>query len=194
MKALRKQAKQDVFVLSQLKADKHIVTGVGNLDARVFFCGEAPGAEEEIKGEPFVGPAGDILTRIIEAMGMQRTEVYIGNIMIYRPPMPGSVGNRPPSKEEIAYCLPYITAQLQIVRPELIVTLGATALNGLLGVDPSRKLGRVRGQWFEFEGIPLLPTYHPSYILHQASKSGQTRAKKLIWEDMQKVMKRLAGG
>jgi len=107
--------------------------------------------------------------------------------MNYRPPMPTPVGNRPPEKEEMAYCLPYLLAQLDIVRPKAIVALGATAMDGLLGPDPKRRITRVRGQWVEFNGIPLLPTFHPSYLLRN-----QTLAtKRLVWEDMLAVMERL---
>ncbi len=185
--ALKELVEADPWCRSQVKPGKKIVLGVGNLDSPIFYCGEAPGADEEIQGEPFVGPAGQLLTKIIQAMGLERTDVYIGNIMNYRPPMPTPVGNRPPQKEEMAYCLPYLRAQLEIVRPKVIVALGATAMDGLLGPDPKRRITRVRGQWMDFNGIPLLPTFHPSYLLRN-----QTQAtKRLVWEDMLAVMERL---
>ncbi len=177
----------DEWCNSQLKPGKKIVLGVGSLDARIFFCGEAPGADEEIQGEPFVGPAGQLLTKIIQAMGLSRTEVYIGNIMNYRPPMPTAIGNRPPELNEMEYCLPYLKAQLEIVKPEVIVALGNTAVEGLLGHDPKRKISRIRGQWFEFGGIPLIPTFHPSYLLRNQSNA----TKRQVWEDMLKVMDKL---
>jgi DNA polymerase len=193
MKQLRKLAFGDSFCQSQVKEDKKIVVGIGNLDADIFFCGEAPGEEEEEQGEPFVGPAGQLLTKIIGAMGLKREAVYIGNIMIYRPPMPTMVGNRPPTKEEFGYCLPYLRAQVEIVRPKVIVALGKTAVDGLLGPDSTRRMGKIRSQWHEFEGIPVMPTYHPSYLLRNEKLGSQAnRSKRMVWEDMLKVMERLA--
>lgn len=185
--ALRERVLQDPWCLSQVKPGKKVVFGTGAVDARIFFCGEAPGAEEEIKGEPFVGPAGQLLTRIIGAMGLTREEVYIGNIMNYRPPMPGPVGNRPPNADEMAYCLPFLVAQLDIVQPEVIVALGMTAIDGLLGPDSKRRMTRFRGNWQAFRGIPVMPTFHPSYLLRNQSLA----ARRQIWEDMLAVMDRI---
>lgn len=172
---------------SHVKLDKKIVFGVGNLDADIFFCGEAPGAEEEIQGEPFVGKAGQLLTKVIQAMGLQREEVYIGNIMNWRPEMPTPYGNRPPTQEEMAFCLPYLKAQVAIVKPKVIIALGATAVNGLLGPDNKRRMGEIRGKWFEFQGVPLMVTFHPSYLL----RNDTSYAKRQVWEDMLKVMEQL---
>jgi DNA polymerase len=175
-------------------AGKKVVLGVGDLDARIFFCGEAPGAEEEMQGEPFVGPAGQLLTKMIQAMGLKRSEVYIGNIMNWRPDMPGmspgqpQIGNRPPTEEEITYCLPYLRAQLEIVSPEVIVALGSTAAQGLFGYGSFKTLGEIRGRWKPFAEKPVMVTYHPSYILRNPSN----RSKRAIWEDLLKVMERLA--
>lgn len=177
----------DPWCQSQVKAGKQVVFGVGSLQSRIFFCGEAPGAEEELVGEPFVGPAGQLLDRIIQAMGLTRKEVYIGNIMNYRPPLPGPVGNRAPTSGEMAYCLPYLLAQLDIIRPEAIIALGKTAIDGLLGPDPKRRIGQVRGKWHSFKGIPLIPTFHPSYLLRNQSQ----KIKRQVWEDMLSVMDRL---
>ena len=185
--ALRTIVMKDEWCLSQVKPGKQVVFGVGSLNARIFFCGEAPGQEEEILGEPFVGPAGQLLTKIIVAMGLERPDVYIGNIMNYRPPMPTPVGNRAPELNEMAYCIPYLKGQLDIVQPEVIVALGNTAVEGLLGHDPRRRIGRIRGQWMEFQGIPLIPTFHPSYLLRNETLS----TKRLVWEDMLSVMDRL---
>ena len=149
--------------------------------------GEAPGADEEIQGEPFVGRAGQLLTKIIEAMGLQRSDVYIGNIMNWRPKTNTSIGNRPPTQEEMNLCLPYLRAQLEVVKPEVIVALGNTAANGLLGHDPKRRLSSIRGKWFEFEKTPLIITYHPSYIL----RSGSIYNKRIIWEDMLLVLEKI---
>lgn len=167
---------------------KHVVFGVGSLEAEVFFCGEAPGAEEEDAGEPFVGRAGQLLTRIIQAMGRRREDVYIGNIMNWRPEMPNmAIGNRAPSSEEMRFCLPYLRAQFEIVRPKVIVALGNTAVSGLLGPDPSRRISAIRGRWHDFHGTPLMPTYHPSYLLRNST----LQTKRIVWEDMLQVMDRV---
>ena len=189
--ALLAMVRNDGVCRAQLRPGKQVVLGVGNLDARIMFVGEAPGAEEEVQGEPFVGPAGQLLTRMIVAMGLTREEVYIGNIMNWRPQMPVNAdgvqfGNRPPSPEEMAYCLPYLRAQIEIVNPALIVALGATAAHGLLGPGTFKALGEVRGEWRDFAGRPLMITYHPSYILRNQSN----RSKRMIWEDLLKVMER----
>ncbi|NBD37329.1 MAG: uracil-DNA glycosylase [Verrucomicrobia bacterium] len=181
---LRQRVGEDAWCRSQVKPGKKVVFGVGSLEADIFFCGEAPGADEEVQGEPFVGKAGQLLTKIIQAMGLDRDRVYIGNIMNYRPPMPGPVGNRPPDPTEMAYCLPYLRAQLAIVQPKVVVALGKTAVDGLLGRDPKRRMTRIRGQWHRFEEIPLLPTFHPSYLLRNNSLA----TKRQVWEDMLAVM------
>lgn len=188
---LRKEVEQDPVCLARVRPGKKVVLGVGSLDARIFFCGEAPGAEEEIQGEPFVGPAGQLLTRMIEAMGLSRREVYIGNIMNWRPELPtpagiDQTGNRPPTPEELAYCLPFLKAQLEVVQPELIVALGSTAAQGLLGAGSFKTLGEIRGRWHAFEGRPVMVTYHPSYILRNPTN----RSKRAIWEDLLAVMER----
>ncbi|MCG8526464.1 MAG: uracil-DNA glycosylase [Opitutales bacterium] len=173
---------------SHVKPGKKVVFGVGNIDADIFFCGEAPGQEEEIQGEPFVGPAGQLLTKIIQTTGLQRSDVYIGNIMNWRPETDTPYGNRPPTQEEMAYCLPYLKAQVEIVQPKLIVALGATAVNGLLGYDRSRSITKCRGNWYEFAGTPTIITFHPSYVL----RNGSMQIKRQIWEDMLSVMEKLS--
>ena len=189
--ALLDAVTKDATCCANVRAGKKVVLGVGSLDARIIFVGEAPGAEEEIQGEPFVGPAGQLLTKMIQAMGLKRSEVYIGNIMNWRPQMPTvagreQVGNRPPNEEEMRYCLPYLRAQIEVVNPEWIVALGSTAAQGLLGFGTFKALGDVRGKWHEFAGKPLMITYHPSYIL----RSQSNRSKRMIWEDLLKVMER----
>ena len=174
--------------LSHVHPGKKLVFGSGNLDAKIFFCGEAPGADEEEQGEVFVGRAGQLLNKIIEAMGLARSDVYIGNIMNWRPEMPTLVGNRPPTQEEMNVCLPYLKAQVEIVKPDVIVALGATAVNGLLGFDSQRRMKDCRGKWFSFSNIPLLITYHPSYLLRNATKA----AKRIVWEDMLLVMEKVS--
>lgn len=189
--ALRDIVEKDPTCCAHVRPGKKVVLGVGSLDAKIMFVGEAPGAEEEVQGEPFVGPAGQLLTKMIQAMGLKREDVYIGNIMNWRPEMPVAgggqqVGNRPPSEEEMRYCLPYLRAQIDVVDPQLLVALGATAAQGLLGFGSFRALGDVRGKWHEFSGRPLMVTYHPSYILRNQSN----RSKRMIWEDLLKVMER----
>jgi uracil-DNA glycosylase family 4 len=189
--ALKSLVLADSVCCSNVRQGKTVVLGVGSLEARIMFVGEAPGAEEEVQGEPFVGPAGQLLTRMIVAMGLERAGVYIGNIMNWRPQLPVSedgeqYGNRPPTAEEMAYCLPYLRAQIEIVEPDFIVALGATAAQGLLGQGRFKTLGEVRGKWHEFAGKPLMVTYHPSYILRNPTN----RSKRMIWEDLLKVMER----
>ncbi|OHE73797.1 MAG: hypothetical protein A2007_02235 [Verrucomicrobia bacterium GWC2_42_7] len=167
-----------------VRPGKKVVCGVGSLNAKIFFCGEAPGGDEEIIGEPFVGKAGQLLTKIINAMGLQRSDVYIGNIMNWRPEMETDVGNRPPTQQEMNFCLPYLKAQIAIVQPQVIVALGATAVHGLLGHDPKRRMADVRGQWTTFANTPLMITFHPSYLL----RNNTNKAKRVVWEDMLKVM------
>ena len=162
------------------------VFGTGNLNADLMFVGEAPGADEDRLGEPFVGRAGELLTRIITAMGLARDDVYIANVLKCRPDMPkGAPGNRPPNPLEMQRCLPYLREQIAIIRPRVLVALGKTAMLGLTGADQS--MSAMRGSWFEFENIPLLPTYHPSYLL----RNGSNLEKRKVWEDMLLVMEKL---
>jgi uracil-DNA glycosylase family 4 len=162
------------------------VFGVGNPDAEIMFVGEAPGADEDAQGEPFVGRAGQLLTKIIKAMGFAREEVYIANILKCRPDVPaGSFGNRPPTPREMQTCRPYLMEQIDIIKPKVIVALGAVAVEGLLGTRaPMRE---VRGRWDSFSGTPLMITYHPAYLLRNQSPS----EKRKVWEDMMQVLERL---
>jgi DNA polymerase len=155
-----------------------LVFGVGNPRAELVFVGEAPGAEEDAQGVPFVGAAGQLLTKIIEAMGLARADVYIANIIKCRPP-----GNRNPRPEEIASCEPFLVAQLNIIHPKVICALGTFAAQTLLKTkDP---ISRLRGRWHAYQGIPLMPTFHPAYLLRNPSE------KKTVWADVQVVMSRL---
>jgi len=162
------------------------VFGVGNIDARIMFVGEAPGADEDLQGEPFVGKAGQLLTKIIQAMGVNRSDVYIANVLKCRPDMPpGSSGNRRPTATEMQTCLPYLRSQIEIIKPAVLVALGAVAMEGLLGsVEP---MARLRGRWHEFQGIPLMATYHPAYLLRNQSLT----EKRKVWEDMLMVMEKV---
>jgi len=201
-KAVRWQALRDLVLQhpvcrAQVRPGKNVVFGVGNLDARILFVGEAPGAEEEQQGEPFIGPAGQLLTRMIKAMGLERSDVYIGNIMNWRPALTPradgtQVGNREPTLEEIAFCLPFIAAQIDVVSPAIVVALGATAARGLLGPHNVRTMGDVRGRWHDYRGRPLRVTYHPSYLLRKEAdgKVAEQRAKRAAWEDFLSVMER----
>jgi DNA polymerase len=156
------------------------VPGEGNPMARIMFVGEGPGADEDASGRPFVGKAGQLLTRIIEAMGFSREEVFIANIVKCRPP-----GNRVPEDEEMACCIPYLERQIDAVRPEVIVCLGATAVRGLLPETTGTGITKLRGQWRAYRGIPVMPTFHPSYLLRNPA------GKRPVWEDMQAVLAHL---
>jgi uracil-DNA glycosylase family 4 len=194
---LRDRVLGDPVCCAHMRPGKKVVFGVGSIDARIMFVGEAPGADEEVQGEPFVGPAGQLLTRMIQAMGLQRPQVYIGNIMNWRPELPPGpdgrqYGNREPTEEEMTYCLPYLRAQIDVIAPTILVALGATASKGLLGMRAFKTLGEVRGRWHEYCGRPLMVTYHPSYLLRKEaeSKLGERRAKRAAWEDFLLVMQR----
>lgn len=191
--ALGALVRADPVALAQVPVGKKIVFGVGNLDAPIMFVGDAPGLEEEAEGEPFVGPAGQLLTKMIGAMGLKRTDVYIASLMTWRPDASavggsGQMVNRGPTDEEMRYCQPFLRAQIEIVQPAVLVALGSVAAQGLLGGGAFKALGDVRGEWREFAGKPLMVTYHPSYILRNQSN----RSKRMIWEDLLKVMERAA--
>src|SRR6184192_2267524 len=162
------------------------VFGVGNPDAELMFIGEAPGADEDARGEPFVGRAGQLLTRIIETMGFSRSDVYIANVLKCRPDMPrGSAGNRPPTPVEMQTCLPYLTEQIDIIQPKVLVAFGATAVEGLLGYRGVMR--ELRGKWHSHQNTPLMITYHPSYLLRNQSPG----EKRKVWEDMMAVLEEL---
>lgn len=160
---------------------RNIVFGVGNPQARLVFVGEAPGREEDEKGEPFVGEAGRLLDRILFAMGLRREEIYICNVVKCRPP-----GNRDPLPEEIAACEPYLKRQLAAIRPQVIVALGRFAAQTLLRDEAP--IGRLRGRWRHYEGIAVMPTYHPAFLLRTPG------GKREVWEDMKQVLQRLREG
>ncbi len=167
-------------------ARKTVVFGVGSMDAELMFVGEAPGADEDEQGEPFVGRAGELLTKIIQTMGYRREEVYIGNILKCRPDTPGqSAGNRKPTPEEMKTCIPYLHEQIDLIRPRVLVALGATAVEGLLGKTIG--ITKLRGRWQTYRGTPLMPTYHPAYLLRNQAMS----VKREVWEDMLAVLERL---
>ena len=156
---------------------KKIVFGVGPPNAEVMFVGEGPGADEDRVGEPFVGAAGQLLTKIIEGgMGFRRADVYIANIVKCRPPR-----NRNPEPDEVERCEPFLQAQIRVIRPKVLIALGKYAAQTLL--RESTPITRLRGHWREYEGIPLMPTFHPAYLLRNPAE------KRPVWEDIQNVLK-----
>ncbi len=157
-----------------------VVNTHGNPKARLMFVGEAPGADEDAQGKPFVGRAGQLLTKMIEAMGLKREEVIIGNVNRCRPP-----GNRQPTLEEAAICRPFLFREIAAVRPEVIVVMGNTALRNLLEVKAG--ISSVRGQFRDYQGIKVMPTFHPAYLLRDPSKKRET------WDDLKKVIEYLDG-
>ena len=156
------------------KERTNIVHTDGNHKARLMFVGEAPGADEDAQARPFVGRAGQLLTKIIEAIGLKREEVLIGNVNRCRPP-----GNRPPTPEEASMCKPFLLREIAVVQPEVIVVLGNTAMKNLL--DIKQGITRVRGQFQDYHGVKVMPTFHPAYLLRDPSKKKET------WEDLKKV-------
>ena len=160
------------------KGRTKLVFGVGNVNADIMFVGEGPGADEDAKGEPFVGRAGQLLNNMISAMGIQREDVYIANVVKCRPP-----GNRTPEKDECDTCSPFLMRQIDVVKPKVIVALGAVAAKNLLAVSDS--MANLRGRWYDFRESKLAVTYHPAYLLRDP------RQKKETWKDLQMVMKYL---
>jgi len=162
------------------KGRTNIVFGTGNPDARIMFIGEAPGKDEDLQGVPFVGEAGQLLTKLIEKMGFKRDAVYIANIVKCRPPM-----NRDPEEDEILSCRAFLDKQIDVIAPEFIITLGRIALMTLMNNNKIR-ISASRGNFFEYKGIPVMPTFHPAYLLRNP------KDKWLTWADVQKVMERMS--
>ena len=158
----------------------HIVFGVGDPRARLMFVGEGPGADEDAQGEPFVGRAGKKLDEMIEAIGLKREEVYIANIVKCRPP-----NNRDPERQEVETCSPFLASQIEAIRPRVIVTLGSPATRTLLGSRVG--ITKLRGQWHSFRGIPLMPTFHPAYLLRAYTRENR----RLVWEDLKAARSRI---
>jgi len=157
---------------------QNVVFGVGNQQAEMMYIGEPPGADEYEQGEPYVGRAGQLLTKIIEAMGLKREEVYIANVLKCRPPE-----NRKPLPDEMTNCLPFLLRQIELIQPKIIVALGATAMQGLVNVDLG--ITKMRGTWYDYKGIPVMPTFHPAYLLRNPP------AKRPVWDDMKAVVAKL---
>lgn len=187
LEALRRQAEHWAPARSLGTLRETMVFATGNPDARIMLVGEAPGYQEEREREPFVGPAGQKLNDILKAMGLPREEVYISNIVKFRPATPRqTTNNRKPTPEEMAACLPFVRKEVEIVEPACIIALGGTAAEGLLGL--SGTVGSMRGGWHAFNGIPTRVTYHPSYLLQSGSNLS---VKRQVWEDMLAVMEKL---
>ena len=159
---------------------KQIVFGIGNPQAKLMFIGEAPGADEDEQGEPFVGRAGQLLNNMIKAMGLRRQDVYIANIIKCRPP-----GNRTPERDECETCSPFLMRQIEVIGPKAIVALGAVAAKTLLAINAP--MAELRGRWYDFRGTKLRVTYHPAFLLRNQAMSEKRR----VWEDMLQVMEKL---
>jgi DNA polymerase len=175
------EVREELGECTRCKLHRHrtqIVFGVGNSKARLVFVGEAPGADEDAQGEPFVGRAGQLLTKIIGAMGMRREDVYICNIIKCRPP-----NNRTPETDEVLACQPFLLKQLQAIGPHFICALGGPATQTLL--QTKEPISRLRGKFYDFHGVPLLATYHPAFLLRNPHE------KKTVWEDMKLLMREM---
>jgi DNA polymerase len=183
---LRQRAMACVKCSHLASSRKNVVFGVGDINSQLMFVGEAPGVDEDIQAEPFVGKAGQLLTKIIETMGLRRESVYIANILKCRPDTPGQAsGNRKPTPEEMQTCIPFLHEQIDLIRPKVLVALGGTAVEGLLGKTVG--IMKLRGNWQTYRGIPLMPTYHPAYLLRNQALTEKRR----VWEDMMIVMEKL---
>ena len=181
LEALRVRHDAECPHCTQATAHTKTVFGEGDPDARLMFVGEAPGAEEDKTGRPFVGRSGQLLEKIIGAMGLRRQDVFIANVLKSRPP-----NNATPTSAEAAMCGPYLLEQIKIIEPEVIVTLGKPAAHLLLGLNEA--MGKMRGNWHEYAGVPVMPTFHPAYLLR--SYTPENRGK--VWSDMRQVMDRLS--
>ncbi len=181
--ALHKRHDQECPHCTAASSHTQTVFGEGNPDARLMFVGEAPGAEEDKVGRPFVGRSGQLLEKIIVAMGLSREEVFIANVLKSRPP-----NNATPTSDEASKCGPYLLEQIKIIEPEVIVTLGKPAAQ--LVLESKEAMGRMRGHWYEYGGVPVMPTFHPAYLLR--AYTPENRA--MVWSDMQLVMERLGMG
>ena len=177
---LRARYERESPLVTEMPGWTNIVFGVGDPDARLMFVGEAPGADEDAQGVPFVGRSGQLLTKMIEAMGLSRETVYIANVLKVRPP-----GNRTPTPDEASKDGPFLLEQIRIIEPEVIVTLGKPAANLLLG--NSEAMGKLRGRWHEYAGVPLMPTYHPAFLLRSYTEENRRK----VWADLSMAMERL---
>ena len=185
MQALRQLVDACVETKKHLTGSHRPLLGHGSLDAKVVFVGEAPSLEEMEAGKAFAGASGELLQKILGAAAISPTDYYLAPVMVWRPEPPTQYGKRPPTAREIAFNLPYLRAQIDVVAPRIVVALGAQAFEALHGRTPS--ITQARGQWFDLSGVPLMPTYHPNYLLHNPSAS----AKRAVWEDFLLAMEKL---
>ena len=185
MQALRQLVDACVETKKHLTGSHRALLGHGSLDAKVVFVGEAPSLEEMEAGKAFAGASGELLQKILGAAAISPADYYLAPAMVWRPEPPTQYGKRPPTAREIAFNLPYLRAQVDVVAPRIVVALGAQAFEALHGRTPS--ITQARGQWFDLSGVPLMPTYHPNYLLHNPSAS----AKRAVWEDFLLVMEKL---
>ena len=185
MEALRQRVDACVETKKHLTGAQRALLGHGSLDAKVVFVGEAPSLEEVEAGKAFAGASGELLQKILAAAAISPADYYLAPVMVWRPEPPTQYGKRPPTARELAFNLPYLRAQIDVVAPRIVVALGAQAFEALHGRTPS--ITQARGQWFDLSGVPLMPTYHPNYLLHNPSAS----AKRAVWEDFLLVMEKL---
>ena len=185
MQALRQLVDACVETKKHLNGSHRPLLGHGSLDAKVVFVGEAPSLEEMEAGKAFAGASGELLQKILGAAAISPADYYLAPVMVWRPEPPTQYGKRPPTAREIAFNLPYLRAQIDVVAPCIVVALGAQAFEALHGRTPS--ITQARGQWFDLSGVPLMPTYHPNYLLHNPSAS----AKRAVWEDFLLAMEKL---
>jgi uracil-DNA glycosylase len=186
MAALRAGALACVQCPNLAAARAQVVFGQGSVGASLMIIGEAPGAEEDQEGRPFAGEAGELLEKMLKVMGLSMTEVYATSVLKCHPFVPGEPGAvRPPHPEELERCLPYLAAQISMVQPKVIVALGAGAMHALFG--GRIPMGSLRSQWHEVQGIPVMPTFHPNYLL----RNDDIRERRKVWEDLMQVMERL---
>lgn len=185
MQALRQLVDACAETKKHLAASQRPLLGHGSLDAKVVFVGEAPSLEEMEAGQAFAGASGELLQKILGAAAISPADCYLAPVMVWRPEPPTQYGKRPPTARELAFNLPYLRAQVDIVAPRIVVALGAQAFEALHGRTPS--ITQARGRWFDLGGVPLMPTYHPNYLLHNPSAS----AKRAVWEDFLLAMEKL---
>ena len=185
MQALRQLVDACGETKKHLTGSHRALLGHGSLDAKVVFVGEAPSHEEMEAGQAFAGASGELLQKILGAAAISPADYYLAPVMVWRPEPPTQYGKRPPTARELAFNLPYLRAQIDVVAPRIVVALGAQAFEALHGRTPS--ITQARGQWFDLSGVPLMPTYHPNYLLHNPSAS----AKRAVWEDFLLAMEKL---
>lgn len=182
---VHRQIAQCPVTLEHLKSPQKPVLGVGSAEAKILFVGEAPTLEEVEAGRAFVGPAGELLRKIVAVAGLSEQDIYVTSLMGWRPEPPTAYGKRPPNASEVAFNLPYVRAQIEAIQPQVIVALGAQAFEAL--IQAKRTITQERGHWHEFEGRPLMPTFHPNYLLHNSSLT----AKRTVWDDFLLVMEKV---